>query len=423
MDAAAVQALDAVFPRYEGHDPMVPVWCVTPSLTGVIHRFYDTCPISPSGRYLALTRMPNEHRLPEPGEAAEIVLVDLTTGETRVAAATRGWDTQLGAQVQWGRNDSELYYNDVDVFDWKAFGVKLNPFTGEVRELEGTVYMISPDGTRSIGPCLLRTGVTQAGYGIRVPERWVPRNAGAAEDDGVYLTDLETGRARLLVSFRTIAEETVPPLDMRAYGPGAYYGFHAKWSPGGDKIMFVVRYMTDRDGFAPQVVTMDTDGSSIRTAIPASEWKDKGGNHPNWLPDGESIVMNLKYDGTAMRFVTVRYDGSGYGLLRGDVLGSGHPTLHPGGRWLLTDAYLKETAFAREDGTTPIRLVDLTNGSERHIVRIRTQPEYAGPKNELRVDPHPAWSRDYRSIVFNACPQGKRHVFIADLSGIVGERR
>jgi hypothetical protein len=53
-------------------------------------------------------------------------------------------------------------------------------------------------------------------------------------------------------------------------------------------------------------------------------------------------------------------------------------------------------------------------------VRIRTVPPWSGSKNELRGDPHPAWSRDYRLVTFNACPDGTRRVYVADLSGVVG---
>ena len=88
------------FSVYTHFDPMVPVCCVTPGVSGMMHRFFDTSPFSPSGRYLALTRFPFEDRLPAPGDVAEVILVDLKTGEQRSIAETRGWGTQLGAQVQ-----------------------------------------------------------------------------------------------------------------------------------------------------------------------------------------------------------------------------------------------------------------------------------------------------------------------------------
>ena len=89
--------------------------------------------------------------------------------------------------------------------------------------------------------------------------------------------------------------------------------------------------------------------------------------------------------------------------------------LHPDGRHVLTDAYVNES-IAFGDGTTPLRWIDIESETDTPLVRIRTQPLDEGPTGELRVDPHPAWDRSYRRIVFNACPGGKRRVYIADLT-------
>lgn len=405
-------SFDSIYPRYEQYSPRVPVWCITPDIDGAFHRFFDTSPISPSGRYAALTRMLKEDRLPKPGDIAEIILIDLETGENRVIAETCGWDTQLGAQVQWGKDDTQLFFNDLDLETWNAYGIVMDPVRGKKRKLEGTVYMVSSDGRYAISPCLLRTGATQAGYGVIVPQEYVPVNRDITEEDGIYITDVETGKARLLVSFKDIVRKALPPINMEQYGKGAFYGFHVKWNPRNDRIMFVIRYTRDRLKFIPQLVTMKADATDIRVAIPASEWS-KGGHHPNWLPDGENLLINIKYDGK-MRLAKARYDGSNYGLLINGVIGSGHPTLHPNGKIAITDSYVKEeVAFG--DGTTPIRLMRVKEGTVENILRIRTEPAYSGPKVELRVDPHPAWDRSFKYIVFNACPEGKRKVFIADM--------
>ena len=164
------------FPEYTAFDPVAPVWCVTPDLDGCIHRFFDASSLSPSGRYIGLFRFIAEDRLPEPGDAAEIVVVDLETGDQRVVAETRGWDTQMGAHVQWGASDAELFFNDMDTETWRPFGVKLDPETNSRVELDGTVYMVSRDGKKALSPCLLRTGATQAGYGVIAPPEHVPRS-------------------------------------------------------------------------------------------------------------------------------------------------------------------------------------------------------------------------------------------------------
>ena len=130
-------------------------------------------------------------------------------------------------------------------------------------------------------------------------------------------------------------------------------------------------------------------------------------------------MMNLRLDGEHMRFVRAHCDGSGLAPIVDAIPGSGHPTLHPDGRHILTDAYPHEpVAFG--DGTVPIRLVDVEAGTERTLVRIQAVPPYSGPRRELRVDPHPAWDRDFRRIAFNGCPDGTRRVYVGDLSGELG---
>jgi len=364
---------------------------------------------------MALTRLPFEDRLPLPGEAAEVVLVDLETGEEHVVAETRGWDTQLGAQVQWGADDTQLFFNDLYTREWRPFGVRLDPSSGTRNELEGTVYMVSPDGTKAASPCLLRTGLTQAGYGVIVPPERVPLNRGASAEDGVFVTDVATGECRLLVSLRAIFETATPPLDPDEYREGDFYGFHVKWNLQGDRLMFVLRWKPHDPAakMKHNVITMKADGSELHVAIPESEWS-KGGHHPNWCPDGETVMINLNIRREGLRFVKARYDGSEYGVMSDAVFGSGHPALHPDGRHIVTDAYPHEP-LSFGDGTTPVRLVSLDTGEDKTLVRIQVEPPFRGPKGELRVDPHPAWDYGFRRVAFNACPDGTRRVYVADL--------
>ena len=65
--------------------------------------------------------------------------------------------------------------------------------------------------------------------------------------------------------------------------------------------MQVHRYQRSSDMNArnPSLFTMDIDGSHLVQCINHEQWGDRkgkttnAGNHPNWHPDGEHIVMNF----------------------------------------------------------------------------------------------------------------------------------
>lgn len=403
-------------PRYDDFDPIVPVWCATPGLSGAIHRFFDSSPFSPSGRYLALTRLRFENRLPAPGDPADVAIVDLESGAETILAETRGWDTQLGAQVQWGADDSELFFNDLDTVTWQPFGVKLDPFSGSRTKLDGTVYMVSPDGKWAASPCLLRTSMTQPGYGVVVPTKCRPGNRGASDSDGVYLTDTSSGACRLFLSFAEIVAAAPDAFPPELFDEGDFYGFHTKWNPQGTRLLFVVRWLSPRSGRRRRnaAIAIDVASRKVHVAVPPCVWS-RGGNHPQWCPDGTHVTMNLNLGGEDLRFVRVRYDGSGRVALNDSIRGSGHPTLHPSGRYVLTDAK-PNAPVAFEDGTVPLRWIDLQRGSETTVLRIRARPPFEGPRRALRVDLHPAWDRSFRRVAFNACPDGSRRVYVADLT-------
>lgn len=68
---------------------------------------------------------------------------------------------------------------------------------------------------------------------------------------------------------------------------------------------------------------------------------------------------------------------------------------------------------------SPLRLINLSNGSERILATVPAKPDFAGPKQEWRVDLHPSWCSDWRHITFNGWHEGRRAVFLADLGSVL----
>lgn len=418
--AASSTALRDFFPRYpvcEDFEARVPIKRLA---TGrIIHRFFDTCPISPSGRYAALFRLPNENRPPQPGESGEVVLLDLDAGTERVVATSRGWEVQMGANVQWSPVADDLFFNDVDVKTWEPFAVRLDVATGRSTRLPGTVFTVSPDGKLLSSHNQIVSRRVQVGYGVVLPEERTPVNLGPVATDGIYVTDIARGECRLIASMKDIVNRAVPRLAIPNAEAYQFYCFQTRWNPQGTRLMTFLRWIVpggmraQTEGRTLALITMRTDGSDIRVAITAEQYA-RGGHHPMWTPDGEHLTLNLKIrDGAELDLVQVRYDNSELHSIHAP--GSGHPSMHAKLPFVITDAYPREPV-TRGDGTAPLRLIDLRHRTETALAQVLlTRKETAKLTSEHRIDAHPVWDRTGRYVIFNGVQNDTRSVFVADV--------
>ncbi len=272
---------------------------------------------------------------------------------------------------------------------------------------------------------------TQLGYGVLVPDSHSKRNVGAVDDDGLFITDLQTGQRRLVLSIAQASKDVPELRDLSEAELAQWeiYGFHCKWSLAGDRLIYTLRRyqhhgLDQYDAFARlgpegvryEVLTLRPDGSQVVDAVPAKLW-ELPGHHINFFPDGHKLSMNLCLEkGRKLDLVEVGVDGKNLRIITGDQMGSGHPSVHPDGRHIVTDTYAHER-WTRE-GTTPLRWIDMTQGLEREIVRFGSTPSVK-VHQVFRLDPHPAWDRSWRWLCFNAYEGGTRRVMLADLSELL----
>lgn len=399
----------------------------------VINRFFETSSTSPSGRFVALFRFPYEGQTPRAGDVGDVVLVDLTAGTERVVAKTRGWEMQLGAHVQWGASDSHLFFNDVDTSDWRAFAVELNPLTGARRELGGTVFMATRDGRRLASYDLKSSRYAQVGYGVMVPDRLIAHLPGPRAENGVWVTDVATGRSRMVISTREIYERATPSIKIEHPELYEFYVFQTKWNPQGTRLLISLQWsLLSGSPRRRAVITMKPDGTDVRTAISSAQWA-RGGHHISWMSDGEHVSMNAALDDEPtlhqgsdtgavapdhrIQLISVRYDGSD--LKKIYDTGSGHPSQHPGGLPLfITDSYPDEPVADRK-GTVPIRLINLQTQTSLDVARVFVTMT----GGEQRIDPHPTWDRSGRYVIFNGFVGGTRNVWMVDVGDMVDQAR
>lgn len=421
-------------PFRDGQFP-VPVVKVTPDDGFYIHTFYDVCPWSPSGKMLALTRLPYQGKKPAWGDTAGVCLVDLQNRRIREIYRTRAWSFQLGANVQWDSvSDRYIYTNDI--INDEVVCVRIDLENEEVRVFAGSKYDVAPDGRSVVSPNLLNMNIHQ--YGYAVPDgpggRPVPFTLADMEREGLWHTDLETNTKKMLVPMKRFFETAD---DKDRYAGSTGYLFHSKFNRQNTRILQVFRAQVGDKGRNASLFSMNTNGTGLTQCLTAGHWNQiaqsgGSGNHPNWHPDGEHIIMNCVPAWLGFRemmFCRFRYDGSGFTILSEKHRGSGHPSVESSGRYLVADAYPKQSYVSSENGEVAIRMLDTKDDTEVRLCNVpndvgggvkQSRVEDAGSGgSHYKLDPHPAWSRDYRQLCFNGAPKGQRQVFIADLKKLM----
>ena len=417
------------FRSYRPGQTLGPTRIVTPPGRYFTNTYYNYNPWSPGGRYLALTELPYQDRVTKLGDVAYVVVIDLEGQHLRRVYPTRSWGYQYGALVQWGADDRTLYCNDVNDAG-TAVGVRIDLQREETFVTEGPIMDVDPTRGVAIGPTLEYLNATQYSYGPPAaggqagPMAALP--GGALTDEGVWQTDLTTGRRELLIPTDRLAAASTEEDRLGAFG---HYVFSCRYSPDFQRIGIVQRRAwTDADGKIhrnPSLLSYDSATGEINEAVPTDRWV-MGSHHPSWHPDGRHFTMNMtpKWLGEEqLRFVKFRYDGSQFRVLSDAVLGSGHPSMRSDDRYLLSDAYPFEP-LASGNGEVPIRLIDLQRQREHVVANIFTDlgqqydvARYWGPS---KLDAHPTWNATYDRVCFNGAPEGERAVLITDLSGFFG---
>lgn len=401
----------------ELYDLEVPIYKVTPDDGHYNFTYYDIPAHSPTNRFIAVTRVPFlEDRLPEYGETADVCVIDLKEETISVVYKTKSWGFQTGALLHWGVNDKYLYTNDV-FNDGKAVCVQIDLETGTFTAFSGPMYNIAPNGQFIVGFPLELLNFTQQGYGLpsKDPDNPDQLPVGAATDEGIWKTDLSNNRKHLLVSLADVAAKipTAPPAEN-----GTYYFWHSKVNPQSTRILQVLRciFPDGQGGRNAMVFTYNTEGKDIHYASGEIVWGVEGG-HPNWHPDGTHIIRVMKSKETEgqFRYCQLLYNGTDFKVLSNKIRGEGHPRITPDSRFITSDDYPNENGRQK----SRIKLIDL-NAEESLIISSMNTSKRSGLKNDtIRFDGHPTWDRNYTQLAFQAAPEGKRQVFVADLSDIV----
>ena len=355
--------------------------------------YYGINSFSASEKYATVLETDVKYRIPTENDTVTLGIVDLETLKFKPVARTRAWNFQQGCMVHWlGTSpDSLIIYNDLR--NGRFVSVILNVHTGEEKRIiPYPISAVSHDGKIAISINYGRIRITRPDYGYGGEGQNPLADVQFPENDGIFVVDLETGSAKLIVSMAQVRElvPEVPP-------EGIEYFNHTLFSREDTKIFWLARATPRRN---TTCFTVNVDGSGLRRCFP-DDWE---GSHFDWLDD-DRLMITAKYDAKQYAHVLFTvgkedYTRLGKGLLDFDA----HGTFSPDGKWMITDTYPSEGMNEQK-----IFMMDMKTQAVLSLGRFFEPEEFSGG---WRCDLHCRWSQNGDIIGFNSTRTGSRQAYI-----------
>jgi hypothetical protein len=361
--------------------------------SGTKHHFFgyigqcQTIPWNASGRYILGLEIDTINRMPLPGEAATIILID-TQDDNKILRidSTCAWNPQQGTMFYWNplAPETQFFFNDMDLKTGEVFVVVYD--IEKKKRMHEYRYQDSPvgnggvaaDGSAWLGLNYGRLARLRLVTGYPGAVDW-SQDETAPESDGIFIVDIKTGKKRLLVSYRQI-ENKLKERDPDLEHTGLFIN-HTLWNRSYDQIYFFIRAGWNGN-------------SSKRINIPCSIRADGTdlllhdihiGGHPEWaegsLMIGRQDKKQILYDVNKNIVVGQLGNPEIFPDPEGDI------ALSPDGDWFVNG--YKEgtknfyTIYRRTDGSYA-----RSEGLNRGV--------YSG---DIRIDPGPCWNRTNDAIL------------------------
>lgn len=381
------------------------------AITSGAHHFfgyYDKFPWDVTSRYHLVQRVGFMDRMPEPDDRAAVGMVDTADGNRFIPLdETTAWCWQQGTMLQWlgSAPDREIVYN---IREDGAFKARVRDVqTGRARTLPRPVYALTADGARAGTLSFSRVHDVRPGYGycgLRDPNFDVM----APEDDGVWVMDMRSGEARLIVSLAALAAIRPPA----SFAGAKHRVKHFCWNPAGTRLLFLHRWADPVKiwPWGTRMFTVNPDGSDL-FLVHDSEMT----SHFDWR-DNDHILAWTRWNGQR-HFHLFRDMTDSVEIVGAEVMNvDGHCSYSPDRRWILNDTY--------PEGDPPCRVLYLyrvADGRRFDLGRFLTQDpnKIYGP---IRCDLHPRWSRDGRQVSFDSVHEGARQVYVMDVSAVAHDK-
>jgi len=372
--------------------------------------YYD---LQPFNKNLHLThKVPYADHIHQRGDRAEIGLLDIERpGIFEKLDTTGAWNFQQGAMLQWNpaSPEDEILYNSITDDDYNA--TILNIRTGTKRYLDRPVANVSQDGRYALSINFARMYNFRPGYGYaEYGDPFYYKNH--SSEDGVFLTDMQTGRSRLIVSMEQIWE-----FSHKHFGDADQKMVinHLTFNTDGSRFLMLVRnFPKPGQRHDTAIITANRDGSDLFMLSDYGVqshyfWLDP--EHVIFYSDGKELSCSR---GWANNYILKDKTYEGQLVANGFFDQDNHMSFSPDRKWMLSDGY------ADSKRMQPLWLANLEEDIVYQLGRY-----YSVPRDitDLRCDLHPRWDQTGRRISFDSTHEGQHGVYVVDIEAFLHEYR
>lgn len=337
-------------------------------------------------------------RLPGAQDVAQLGYLE--AGRFTPFGETTAWNFQQGALLQYHPTQPDtVFYNVMD--QARPRTVTHNYATGEKTMTDRAVACVSPDGNWGLAVNFARIYDFRAGYGYAGAVDENP-DVAAPENDGIFLTNMESGTSRLLLSYKELAR-------LCGYEDRKILVNHITFSPDSNRYVALIRNfpIPGERGWKTTLLLGDRQGNARvllnKTYVSHYIWADERflfAHCSAETPEKKSLYRLDTHTGAAREFDMPLFHRTGETDL--------HCNTAPGGIYLIGDTYPK-------DGYRSIEALNLQTGACRTLLREKT---VIPTLPDIRCDLHNRYVFGGKYISYDTTRNGCRQIALIDLHGL-----
>ncbi len=377
---------------------------ISPSDGHYCFGYYDRNPWNHDQSLHLALKVPQNERLPLPGEKAEIGVIEMASHKFESLTTTHAWCHQQGAMTLWLKHKPDCFiYNDWDEKEAKLAAKVFSLKNGIADSYSMPVYAISPDGRW--GASLNFNRIPRRGYSYA--DATLDISPPDLNNDGIFIIDMHSGESTLAVSYAQMFAKH--PALFLTEGRHSWTN-HIIFNCDSSKFLFLLRHTKDLDTPYPwqtNMYTANIDGSDLACTLPDFYWKWI--SHQIWGRTPNEVLVDANWQGEGSEYVV--FDDSIRPLQAKRIsrgMGhAGHLIFSPDGKQMLADTY-------SIDGQQTLSLVDSATGDLQEIGKFRHEQPKHHP-GDVRCDLHPRWSSDGSMITVDSIDDGDRGIYCCKL--------